>query len=117
MRVLSVLVISLTLAACVSSGGGQQAQQPLPPANVGGTQAAAVAPAPLTAPAPSGAKHIASNGAGGYVLPDGTTATGDGSGGFRLPNGAYVAPDGTGGVTLPNCTRCTSDGAHGYLCP
>ncbi|QRM29061.1 hypothetical protein [Microvirga sp. VF16] len=57
--------------------------------------------APPIAPAPSNAKHIVSNGAGGYVLPDGTTAAGDG----------------TGGVTLPNGTRCTSDGARGYLCP
>jgi hypothetical protein len=75
---------------------------------------------PADRPAPSNAKYIVYNGAGGYVLPDGTTGTtaaGDGSGGFRLPHGAYVAPDGTGGVTLPNGTRCTSDGARGYLCP
>jgi hypothetical protein len=85
--------------------------------NGGDTRAAAVALALPNAPAPSNAKHIAYNGVGGYVLPDGTTATGDGSGGPRLPNGAYVAPDGTGGVTLPNGTRCMSDGARGYLCP
>jgi hypothetical protein len=116
MRLPPVLLMPLTLAACVSSGGRQQAQ-PLPPANVGDTRAAAVAPALPNAPVPSNAKRIAYNGAGGYVLPDGTTAPGDGSGGFRLPNGAYVAPDGTGGVTLPNGTRCTADGARGYLCP
>ncbi len=116
MRLPAILLMSLTLSACVSPGEQHQAQ-PLPPANVGDTRSAAVAPAPLIAPAPSGAKRIAYNGAGGYVLPDGTVAPGDGSGGFRLPNGAYVAPDGSGGVTLPNGTKCTSDGARGYLCP
>jgi hypothetical protein len=116
MRLLPVLLMSLALSACVSSGEPQQAL-PLPPANVGDTRGAAVAPAPLIVPAPSTAKRITSNGAGGYVLPDGTTVAGDGSGGFRLPNGAYVAPDGAGGVTLPNGTRCMADGAGGYLCP
>ncbi len=112
MRLLRVLLMSLSLSACVSSAG-QQAP-PVPPANVGDTRATAAAP---VAPAPSNARRISYNGAGGYVLPDGTTVAGDGSGGFRLPNGAYVAPDATGGVTLPNGTRCTSDGAQGYLCP
>ncbi|QRM29119.1 hypothetical protein [Microvirga sp. VF16] len=115
MRLPPALPICLALAACVSSGEQQQTQ-PLPPANVGDTRAAAAVPAPPIAPAPTNAKHIVYNGAGGYVLPDGTTAAGDGSGGFRLPNGAYVAPDGTGGVTLPNGTKCMSDGARGYLC-
>jgi hypothetical protein len=64
-----------------------------------------------------GARRINYNGAGGYVLPDGTTVVGDGSSGFRLANGAYVAPDGAGGVTLPNGTRCISDGAQGHFCP
>ncbi len=116
MRLLPVLLMSLALSACVSSGRQHQVQ-PLPPANVGDTRGAAVTPSPLIVPAPSPAKHITSNGTGGYILPDGTTVAGDGSGGFRLPNGAYVAPDGAGGVTLPNGTRCTADGAGGYLCP
>ena len=116
MRPPPILVMSLALSACVSSGGSQQAQ-PLPPANVGDTRAPAVAPTPPVTPAPSSAKRITYNGAGGYVLPDGTTVAGDASGGFRLPNGVYVAPDGAGGVTLPNGTKCTSDGAGGYLCP
>ncbi len=116
MRLLPVLLMSLALSACVSSSGQQQFQ-PVPPANVGDTRATAVAPTPSIALAPSNAKRISYNGAGGYVLPDGTTVPGDGSGGFRLPNGAHVAPDATGGVTLPNGTRCTSDGARGYLCP
>lgn len=116
MRLLLMLLVSLALSACVSPAGQQQTQ-PVPPANVGDTRAMAAAPTPPIAPAPSNAKRIAYNGAGGYVLPDGTTVPGDGSGGFRLPNGAYVAPDATGGVTLPNGTRCTSDGARGYLCP
>ncbi|MDF2810310.1 MAG: hypothetical protein K0S56_1341 [Microvirga sp.] len=107
MRLPPVLLISLTLSGCASSAG-QQAQ-PLPPANIADTRA--------TAAAPSKAKRIIYNGAGGYVLPDGTTVADDGSGGFRLPNGAYVAPNGTGGVTLPNGANCTSDGARGYLCP
>jgi hypothetical protein len=116
MRLPPVLLMSLALSACVSSGGSQQAQ-PLPPANVGDTRTPVGAPTPPTTPAPSNAKRITYNGAGGYVLPDGTTVAGDASGGFRLPNGAYIAPDGTGGVTLPNGTRCKSDGARGYLCP
>lgn len=116
MRLPPVLLMSLVLSACVSSGGSQQAQ-PLPPANVGDIRTTAVAPAPPITPAPANAKHITYNGAGGYFLPDGTTVAGDGSGGFRLPNGAYVAPDAAGGVTLPNGTKCMSDGARGYLCP
>ena len=115
MRLLPVLWMSLALSACVSSSGQQQFQ-PVPPANVGDTRATAVTPTPSIALAPSNAKRISYNGAGGYVLPDGTTVPGDGSGGFQLPNGAYVAPDAIGGVTLPNGTRCTSDGARGYLC-
>jgi len=67
----------------------------MPPANVGDTRTSAVAPTPPTSSAPSQAKRITYNGAGGYVLPDGTTVAGDASGGFRLPNGTYVAPDGT----------------------
>jgi hypothetical protein len=51
MRLPPVLLMSLTLTACVSFGGRQQAQ-PLPPANVGDTRAAAVAPAPPIAPHP-----------------------------------------------------------------
>jgi hypothetical protein len=115
MRLPLVLLMSMALTACVSSGGQQV--QPLPPANVGDARATAAAPPPSIAPAPSNAKRIAYNGAGGYVLPDGTTVAGDGSGSFRLPNGALVASDGRGGVTLPNGTRCGSDGARGYLCP
>lgn len=117
MRLLPVVLISLVLSACVSSGGQQTEAQLLPPANVGDTRGTTVASSPLIGPAPSPAKRITSNGAGGYVLPDGTTVAGDGSGGFRLPNGAYVAPNGAGGVTLPNGTKCTADGAGGYLCP
>ncbi len=116
MRLPPVLVISLALSACVSSADQRRAA-PLPPANVGDTRATAGVPPPSITPAPANAKRITYNGAGGYILPDGTTVAEDGSGGFRLPNGAYVAPDGTGSVTLPNGTRCTSDGARGYLCP
>ncbi|QRM36098.1 hypothetical protein [Microvirga sp. VF16] len=67
MRLPPVLLICLTLAAGVLSGGRQQAQQPLPLANVGDTWDAPVA---SIAPVPSNAKHITYNGAGGYVLPD-----------------------------------------------
>ena len=115
MRLPPVLLIFLALSACASSKG-QQAPL-LPPANIGDTRTTAAATSPSVAPAPSKAKRIIYNGAGGYVLPDGTTVADDGSGGFRLPNGAYVAPNGTGGVTLPNGAHCTSDGARGYLCP
>ena len=116
MRLLPALVLFLTLSACVSSEGPREARL-VPPATVGDTRATAVAPPSSMVLPPANAKRIAYNGAGGYVLPDSTTAPGDGSGGFRLPNGNYVAPDGAGGVTLPNGTRCTSDRAHGYLCP
>jgi hypothetical protein len=116
MRLPLTPLMCLALSACVPSGGPQQAQL-VPPANVGDGRASAVAPTPPITSSPSNAKRITYNGAGGYVLPDGTTVAGDASGGFRLPNGVYVAPDGTGGVTLPNGTKCTSDGARGYLCP
>ena len=115
MRLLPVLLMSLALSACVSSG--EQQAGPVPPANVGDARASAVTPTLPIAASPTSAKRIAYNGSGGYVLPDGTTVAGDGSGGFRLPNGAYVAPDAAGHVTLPNGTRCTPDGAQGYLCP
>jgi hypothetical protein len=115
MRLPPVLLMSLVLSASVSSGGSQQAH-PLPPANVGDTRATTVAPTSPITPAPPNAKHITYDGAGEYVLPDGTRVAGDASGGFRLPNVAYVAPDGAGGVTLPNGTKCMSDGAQDYLC-
>ena len=116
MRFPPVLLMSLTLSACVSSGDQRRAEV-VPLANVGDARAMAATPIPSITLPPSTEKRIAYNGADGYVLPDGTAVAGDGSGGFRLPNGDYVAPDGTGGVTLTNGTRCTSDGARGYLCP
>src|SRR5689334_4671882 len=62
-------------------------------------------------------KRITRDGAGGFVLPDGTRVAGDQNGGFTLPNGAYVAPDGQGGLRLPNGVRCMADGTAGYVCP
>ena len=106
MRLWLLYILPLALAGCVSSAEREPVQT-LPPANVpsGG------------APAESGGRHIVYNGAGGFVLPDGTTVVADATGGFRLPNGSYAAPDGAGGILLPNGTRCVSDGARGYRCP
>ncbi|WP_439495405.1 hypothetical protein [Bosea sp. (in: a-proteobacteria)] len=63
------------------------------------------------------AKHIANDGAGGLVLPDGTRVAVDRSGGFTLPNGAYVSRDRSGALNLPNGSRCLPDGGNGYNCP
>ena len=58
----------------------------------------------------SGTKRIARDGAGGFILPDGTRVPGDERGGFRLPNGEYVAAL-ADGLLLPNGGQCLSDGA------
>ena len=106
MRLWLLYILPWALAGCVSSAE-REPEQILPPANVpsGGL------------PAENGGRHIVYNGAGAFVLPDGTTVVADATGGFRLPNGSYAAPDGAGGITLPNGTRCVSDGARGYRCP
>lgn len=62
-------------------------------------------------------RRIAYDGAGAFILPDGSRVAADPSGGFTLPNGAYAQPDGAGGITLPNGSRCGPDGARGYVCP
>jgi hypothetical protein len=105
MRQWLLCVVPLALAGCVSPAEREQTQI-LPPANV-----------PSEGIPARGGRHIVDNGAGGFVLPDGTTAVANAAGGFTLPNGSYVAPDGAGGVILPNGTRCVSDGARGYRCP
>ena len=96
MRLWPVLVISAALAGCVSPAVQQQVQ---------------------VSPQAPGGRRIASDGAGGYILPDGSVVRGDGSGGFTLPNGAYVPANRAGGVTQPNGAQCVTDGAGGYLCP
>ena len=63
------------------------------------------------------ARRITRDGAGGFILPDGTRVAEDQAGGFTLPNGTYVAPDGEGGLRLPNGMRCVPEGATGYACP
>ncbi|WID94700.1 hypothetical protein QO058_17925 [Bosea vestrisii] len=76
--------------------------------------------APPPGLAPSGgaaAKRIASDGAGGLQLPDGTRVQTDATGGFSLPNGAYVRRDRSGALNLPNGSRCVPDGQAGYVCP
>lgn len=76
--------------------------------------------APTTGPAPGGGamtKRIASDGAGGLALPDGTRVQTDQSGGFTLPNGAYVRRDRSGALNLPNGSRCVPDNQGGYICP
>ena len=106
MRLPPVLSMSLALSAWVSSEGQRRAES-LPPANTGDGR-----PDPGNRPrAPSNASAFTSNGAGGYVLPDGTAGAGDGSGGFQLPTARSSFP--TGPVKLPNgTTRWTSDGAR-----
>jgi hypothetical protein len=68
-------------------------------------------------PAARSGKRIVFDGAGSFILPDGTSVVADAAGGFTLPNGAYVARDETGSVTLPNGAQCASDGSGGYICP
>jgi hypothetical protein len=103
MRVWGVLIVSAVVTGCVAPTPTQQAL--LPPAAV---------PASPTAP---GGKRITYNGAGGFVLPDGTLVAAEPGGGFTLPNGARAVPDGGGGITLPNGARCLSDRAGGFICP
>ena len=101
-----VLALSIIVSGCVS---------PAPSGRV-----AHVTPTPQVAPAAppqTGTKRITSDGAGNFILPDGTMVAADDEGGFTLPNGARVAPDGAGGLILPNGARCVSDGARGYVCP
>ena len=61
-------------------------------------------------------KRIVEDGAGGYILPDGTRVAADEKGGFRLPNGEYVSAL-ANGLLLPNGKQCPADGAGGYACP
>ena len=71
---------------------------------------------PLPFPERRGGKRIVQDGAGGYILPDGTRIAADERGGFRLPNGDYVTAL-ANGLLLPNGTQCPADGAGGYVCP
>lgn len=113
MRLLPVLLMSVAVSACVSSG--EQQARPVPPANLGSTQSM-----PSTSPAPTSAhtytRHVTYRD-GRYALPDGTTVAAEPGGGFTLATGEVVRPDGTGGIILPNGARCVSDGNRGYLCP
>jgi hypothetical protein len=72
--------------------------------------------APSVTASPSETKRIVEDGAGGYILPDGTRVTADEKGGFRLPNAEYVSAL-TNGLLLPNGKQCPADGAGGYACP
>ena len=113
MRLLSVLLITIALSACVSSG--EQQARPVPPANLGSTQSM-----PSTSPVPTSAPTYTRRVTyrdGRYALPDGTTVAAELGGGFTLANREVVRPDGTGGIILPNGARCVSDGNRGYLCP
>ena len=113
MRLLSILLISTALSACVSSG--EQQTPPVPPANLGSTQAI-----PSASPAPTSATTYTRRVTyrdGRYTLPDGTTVAAEPGGGFTLANGEVVRPDGAGGIILPNGARCVPDGNRGYLCP
>ncbi|MDF2970374.1 MAG: hypothetical protein K0R61_824 [Microvirga sp.] len=113
MRLLSILLISTALSACVSSG--EQQTPPVPPANLGSTQAI-----PSASPAPTSATTYTRRVTyrdGRYTLPDGTTVAAEPGGGFTLANGEVVRPDGMGGIILPNGARCVPDGNRGYLCP
>ena len=103
MRLWPVLMTITALAGCVSP---QPQEQVAASATVGAQPSR-----------PPAARRIASDGAGNFILPDGSVVSGDGSGGFTLPNGAHVAADGSGSVRLPNGAQCVADGAGGYLCP
>jgi hypothetical protein len=116
MRVPAALLITIVLPACVSTG--DQAAQPVPPADLGTTQAAPPTPsAPIPAALPPGyTRHITYRD-GRFTLPDGSTVPADPNGGFTISTGAYIPPDGAGGIILPNGARCISDSARGYFCP
>jgi len=100
MRLLVVLTALVPMSACMA---------PPPPTPVAVQQ-------PLSGADPS-TRRIMRDGAGGFILPDGTRVIGDQAGGFTLPNGEYVAAEGTGALRLPNGVRCVSEGAAGYVCP
>ena len=94
-------------AGCIDSGRRITATDPEPAPMAG-----------AVAPMPGSVKRIASDGAGGLILPDGARVALDASGGFVLPNGDYVRRDRSGALTLPNGARCVPDGQRGgYLCP
>ncbi len=90
MRPLYILLVSVALSACVSSG--EQQARPVPPANLGSTQSM-----PSASPAPTSAPTYTRR--------------------VTYRDGRYALPDGTGGIILPNGARCVSDGNRGYLCP
>ena len=62
------------------------------------------------------AHRIAYDGAGWFILPDGTRAAADPQGGFVLPNGLSASPDGAGGIVISTGARCRGDGPGGYIC-
>jgi hypothetical protein len=107
MRLWAVCVVSISLAGCISPAPRGQVVQAAP----------LVQPQGPAGARPGAGRRIAFDGAGNFLLPDGSVVASDAAGGFTLPNGAYATPDGAGGVILPNGTRCGSDGAGGYLCP
>ena len=104
-RLCSVCLLASALGACVSPASREQV--------------AVVTGAVAAKPLPAGhgvSRRIAYDGAGNFILPDGSVAPRDAAGGFTLPNGTHLTPDGAG-LTLPNGARCVPDGAGGYLCP
>lgn len=116
MRVPAALLMTITLSACVSTG--DQVPRPVPPANLGSTQAPPPVPlTPIPAALPPGyTRHITYQD-GRFTLPDGSMVPADPNGGFTISTGAYIPPDGAGGIILPNGARCISDNARGYFCP
>ena len=62
------------------------------------------------------AHRIVYDGAGRFILPNGTRVAADPQGGFVLPNGLSAVPDGTGGLVMSNGVRCRGDGVGGYVC-
>ncbi|ANY84913.1 hypothetical protein BB934_42530 (plasmid) [Microvirga ossetica] len=108
--------MGIVLSACVSSSGSPS--QPVPPANLGSTQAAPpVPPAAIPVALPPGYTRHITYSDGRFTLPDGSTVSADPNGGFTISTGAYIPPDGAGGIILPNGARCISDNARGYFCP
>ena len=87
----AILLMGLVLSGCVSSS--EPPSQPVPPANLGSTQAAPpVPPAAIPAALPPGYTRHITYSDGRFTLPDGSTVPADPKGGFTISTGAYIPP-------------------------
>ena len=91
MRVPAIVLMGIVLSACVSSS--DLPFQPVPPANLGSTQAAPpVPPAAIPAALPPGYTRHITYSDGRFTLPDGSTVPADPNGGFTISTGADIPP-------------------------